>query len=393
MGETIREYTTDEVRRILEARCNGKWDEELDGLLAWIGAFRKDREGLTRSIKKQELDFTTVMEIANQINAKSLDSHGMESYIGYIVSTTRGKFAVSKVFLLRQSELESSRIVLNPPRPGQPGFEFDAKGSFGQRVCQTARPFFLRQLDAKEWDFPEIEFLRANEVELCVPLIRRDDQAGVDLKGLLALGRRIVKLPYSESELNFMGLLADMIAISFHNAQLHRRSIVDALTQVYSRGHFDMHLVMEVARADRYTRQQPGDEIRVVSLILADIDHFKKINDNYGHPVGDAALRAIAAALKDGIRKSDVIARYGGEEFALVAPETKKEEGYNLAERLRKKIGSLTIDTPKGPISVSASFGVAAYPGDARDTRSLVAAADRALYRAKEAGRNRVVQA
>lgn len=392
-GDRKEELTADEVRGILEGRCNGKWDAELDRVVDAFMRIRKGGEEMTRQIRKQELDFSTVMEIANQINAKSLDSHGIESYIGYIVSMTRGKFAVSKVFLLRQSELESSRIVYIPPRTDQPQFEFDAGSAFGRKIREVGSPFFLVDLDPKEWGFPELDFLRLNELELCIPLIRRDAQLGTDLKGILCLGRRFVKQPYTSSELKFIGLLSDMIAISLHNAQLHRRSIVDALTQVYSRGHFDMHLVMEVARAERYSRVQPSDDVRAVSLLMVDIDHFKKVNDTYGHQVGDQALRLVAGVLRDSIRKSDVIARYGGEEFALVAPETAKQEGYNLAERLRKKIASLKVETAQGPITVSASFGVATFPQDAKDTRSLVASADRALYRAKEQGRNRVVMA
>ena len=222
------DLTADQVRRILEVRCNGKWDTELDRVVEAFGRFRKGGEEMTRQIRKQELDFSTVMEIANQINAKSLDSHGIESYIGYIVSTTRGKFAVSKVFLLRQSELESSRVVYIPPRTDQPQFEFDSGGPFGKKIREVGTPFFLVDLDPQEWKYQELDFLRSNDLELCIPLIRRDPQLGADLKGLLCLGKRFTKQAYTPSELKFIGLLSDMIAISLHNAQLHRRSIVDS---------------------------------------------------------------------------------------------------------------------------------------------------------------------
>ncbi len=163
------------------------------------------------------------------------------------------------------------------------------------------------------------------------------------------------------------------------------------MTQVYSRSHFDLHLESEISRAERYTSSEPPDAIRYVTLIMMDIDHFKNFNDSHGHQAGDAALVQVAKTLRDNLRKSDVVARYGGEEFAVIAPEAVKNEGARLAERLRSSLEKWRFSWgEQKDLMLTASFGVATYPIDAKDIRGLIAVADKALCVAKSHGRNRV---
>src|SRR5262249_55586080 len=130
-----------------------------------------------------------------------------------------------------------------------------------------------------------------------------------------------------------------------------------------------------------------------VTLVLCDLDKFKLINDRHGHPVGDEVLRAVGGILASSIRDRDVAARYGGEELALILPGTPLLGGRRLSERIRRKLEELEIETESGErIVVTASFGAASFPTHA-SAASLVAAADRALYEAKDAGRNRVMTA
>jgi diguanylate cyclase (GGDEF)-like protein len=180
-----------------------------------------------------------------------------------------------------------------------------------------------------------------------------------------------------------------MAAVAVHNAQLHRKSIVDHLTQLYSRGHFDLHLAAELARAERYGRKDLEPR-RFITLIMMDIDHFKSFNDAHGHQAGDRVLRSVARSIQRAVRKSDVVARYGGEEFVLIAVETGKTDGTILAERLRKQVAQTTITVDGTPRHVTASFGVATFPEDGRSAQALIARADSALYTAKTGGRDRV---
>lgn len=169
-------------------------------------------------------------------------------------------------------------------------------------------------------------------------------------------------------------------------AELTRLATTDPLTGAYNRRHFLNVAEDEISRALRYQRP--------LSVIMADIDRFKTINDNYGHGIGDLALKAMANLCNRTLRrKADLFGRLGGEEFAILLPETGIEGGIVLAERLRVKIASLQIGTPTGPLSFTSSFGVAAWGQDDKTIEDTLRRADDALYRAKEKGRNCVEEA
>ena len=168
------------------------------------------------------------------------------------------------------------------------------------------------------------------------------------------------------------------------NARLEALAHTDPLTQALNRRALTARLAAELDRARRY--QSP------VTLLLVDLDHFKKINDTYGHLVGDEVLREVAALLLHAVRSVDVVARYGGEEFVVVLPETGAEGAVAFAERIREKIGGEPFGKAEGvSLALTASIGVAAYPSpDIETVEELFARADAALYRAKAEGRDRV---
>lgn len=168
------------------------------------------------------------------------------------------------------------------------------------------------------------------------------------------------------------------------NEQLERLANTDSLTDLANRRRFMEVLDSEIERADRYERD--------LSIVLVDLDHFKRVNDNWGHLVGDDVLRATARALQSVCREVDLAGRLGGEELALILPETSREGAESVAERLRRRIAALRHEAPDGEIfEVTASLGVAWLDDDVRTREDLLRAADRALYRAKEGGRNQVV--
>ncbi|WP_396930110.1 diguanylate cyclase [Mycolicibacterium sp.] len=162
---------------------------------------------------------------------------------------------------------------------------------------------------------------------------------------------------------------------------LESQSVTDVLTGVKNRRSFDITLEEECMRA-----QSRGN---TVSLVMIDVDHFKAFNDDFGHPAGDEVLRGVAHLLQSELRVSDSLFRYGGEEFAVVLPETTCKGAFVLGERFRRAIQR--APWPKRPISIS--IGVAATGGDVSTPSELLQAADRALYQAKQSGRNRVVMA
>jgi diguanylate cyclase (GGDEF)-like protein len=163
---------------------------------------------------------------------------------------------------------------------------------------------------------------------------------------------------------------------------LARAARIDPLTGILNRGGFEERFAQEVERARRGTES--------LTLLIADIDHFKQINDRFGHTVGDRVLQRVAEVLSESIRTSDVVARLGGEEFGVLLPEAGREDGIEIAERIRHDVAR--IEPPEhGPVAVTVSIGVAMFPDDGACGESLFRVADAAAYAAKDLGRDRVV--
>ena len=180
--------------------------------------------------------------------------------------------------------------------------------------------------------------------------------------------------------------LASHAVVALDNARLHRiverQALVDGLTGLPNRRQCEETLGAELARAERY----PGP----LSVVVADLDDFKDVNDRFGHQAGDVVLREFAALLQENLRDIDLAGRWGGEEFLLLLPGTDLEGAAHVAERVRRALEQRTLLSVDGEaIPVTASFGVAAYP-QAGSAAALFAAADAALYEAKRRGKNRV---
>jgi len=194
---------------------------------------------------------------------------------------------------------------------------------------------------------------------------------------------------FSESQIENMKIIASQIAISLEKVYLYEEvqqmSITDSLTGLYVHRHFQEKLENELKRSSRYEHN--------LSLVIGDIDYFKKINDTYGHLAGDYILKNIALTLKNFTKPIDTVARYGGEEFVLIFPDCDKETAFLRAEKIRKEIQKQNFKFMNFDIKVTMSMGVAAFPGDAISRRSLIDKADKMLYKAKEEGRNRVIKA
>lgn len=165
-------------------------------------------------------------------------------------------------------------------------------------------------------------------------------------------------------------------------AELRELSLHDPLTDLYNRRYLSEALNREVARADR--------EHKPLSVIIADIDRFKIVNDTYGHQLGDKFLMAIAKLMRMNSRGSDIVCRYGGEEFLLVVPGASTTDAFNRADEIRKRCAEFFINNDSETLAITISLGVATYPYHGQDIEEVIANADKALYRSKAAGRNRV---
>jgi len=211
-------------------------------------------------------------------------------------------------------------------------------------------------------------------------------RAGESVLGTIVLGAKLAAV-YGPDAVRQLEVIAMQAGDSILRARLfeatERLAITDGLTGLVNHRTLQSRLDEHLAAAQRYGKK--------VSLLFTDIDHFKCVNDTYGHPVGDVVLREVARILQREARTTDVAARYGGEEFALVMPETDLAGAIKTAERIREKVGKASFATEQGELKVTLSVGVATFPGDAATKAQLIERADGGLYHAKRHGRNQTV--
>lgn len=220
-----------------------------------------------------------------------------------------------------------------------------------------------------------------------LPLIRQNE-----LIGSLNLGSRNPSRFQSNIGTQFLEHLAAVVSACIENARLHEHiklvGLRDPLTGINNRRFFDQRLLEEVSRAKRFHTP--------LSCLFIDLDHFKRINDIYGHQAGDVVLKQVSELLNDRLRNTDVLARYGGEEFVILLSHTHAEDANDIGEQIRARVDAASFTIPSGKmINVTLSIGLATMTkqGNIRNEKQLIAAADQAVYKAKLSGRNTLMQA
>ncbi len=268
----------------------------------------------------------------------------------------------------------------------------------GAKAWQVLEQPDTTTLAILDWIMPEMDGL-----EVCRRVRARDGTPYIYVILLTAKNRKedivlamgtgaddIIGKPFDPEELKvriragerILELQANLLAVQ---ESLRRQATHDALTDLWNHGAIMELLTRELARTVR--------EAQSLGVIMGDLDHFKRINDTYGHQTGDMVLKEAAKRLRESIREYDVAGRYGGEEFLLVAPNCDHQQVAELAERVRKAITDQPFSTPNGSIPVTMSLGVTTSGSSPGAIGHLVEEADQALYRAKHQGRNRVALA
>lgn len=214
----------------------------------------------------------------------------------------------------------------------------------------------------------------ATKSMLCVPVKSKERMLGA----LQAIN--IIDGFFEDDDMIILQALANQVAVAIENAELYQESVTDGLTGLYHHKYFELRLKEELDRARRYGMP--------LTLVMIDIDFFKKVNDTWGHTTGDMVLEKVATLLKEKTRLSDIVARYGGEEFAVILPNIPHANALLVAERFRKTIE----DNDFNGLKITISLGLGHYSGTVSDLnhKTLVELADKALYTAKDSGRNRV---
>ncbi|MBU2063490.1 MAG: sensor domain-containing diguanylate cyclase [Candidatus Omnitrophica bacterium] len=254
----------------------------------------------------------------------------------------------------------------------------------------------LSQFETKETVKILFDKFTVIDAELIAPIFFKDH-----LLGLIVLSRKRTKHMYNQGDIDVLNAFVAEVSVAIENARLYGEAIVDGLTRTFQHNYFYMRLKEEVARVKRYKRP--------IALLMIDIDHFKNFNDTYGHQAGDLILRNIGNILKTKLRNVDIAARYGGEEFSVILTDLGSatvDKNYRqeiikrhmhdailVAERLRKAVEDVTIEFEDKRLNITISIGIAYYDGadDKVNAEQLVKKADRALYQAKQDGRNRIV--
>jgi len=196
----------------------------------------------------------------------------------------------------------------------------------------------------------------------------------------------LVSKGIAEGEDDKFNILAQQFALGIKRAVLYRRiqelAITDSLTNSFSRSYWQERFNQEIERSRKFKYQ--------FSFLMIDIDHFKAVNDRYGHLVGDGILKEVAKRIKDTIRQIDLICRYGGEEFSVILIETDRVGARFAAGRILQAVEEKCVKVYDEDLKITVSIGISVFPEDASDNKGLIEKADKALYRAKETGRNKV---
>jgi diguanylate cyclase (GGDEF)-like protein len=264
-----------------------------------------------------------------------------------------------------QEKVNNNEIKCRSFKPGE---------GIAGRVFLTARPMIVNNISDDDF-FIESKTSYVRSIA-CIPMVVYNDVIGV-----INVTNKQEEKDFSDEDLKMLKAVADQAAVAINKAQLWDMAVTDSLTGLYVRRYFLAKLQEEIRRAERYNK--------VISVVMADLDNFKTINDNYGHDTGDQVLRTVGKFLQKNIREVDIIARYGGEEFVLMIPEADQDAAFALSERLRAQFAQ--VERENLP-QITMSLGIATYPFDGLEMEDLIRKADAAMYAAKQAGRNKVIK-
>ena len=247
-------------------------------------------------------------------------------------------------------------------------------------VVHSAEPKRLIDLEQNEKYIPSLKDAKS---AMIVPMISHGKVIGI----LQAESTRVNR--FSEIDQKIASILAASAAMAYENSRLHneleKMVVIDELTGVYNYRYFSEKLADEIKRATRYRQ--------ALSLIMVDLDWFKRINDTYGHEAGNVLLKGVVRVIAQNIRDTDTLARYGGEEFIVILPQTDHDDAQIIAERIRSEIERSSFgDGIKHPkLSATVSVGITTYPDNGHGEDELVQLVDQAMYLAKGSGKNAVV--
>jgi diguanylate cyclase (GGDEF)-like protein len=360
-------------------------------------SLRKQMKRANERLQGRAASLQRILEISNELKAHL----PLERVLENVTRTVSSYLGYDSVLLFLFDRLDNMFV----PR-AQVGLDETWEELSGKRIPrdEITRWFLDRLVISRSYFVPQLErssnatrsgteggrvrgntgVWKSNDM-LLVPLTSNEQ-----LFGVLQVGEpRSGTIPTLE-DVQALEIFGNQVVTAIQSARAYETtrnlSVRDSLTNTYNHRYFQEVLYQEINRHER--------KALPMGLVMVDLDDFKKINDRWGHPVGDMILKGIVEELLRGVREMDTVARYGGEEFAIILPEISSEQAGGVAERLRARIAARVFVTPEveKALTVTVSMGLAMYPYDATNKRDLIERADQALYRAKRSGKNRVVR-
>lgn len=319
------------------------------------------------------------LKILNEESSKLLSSLNIDVIVTNLIDgACRIAPAMAAFFMAKSGEFELlNQKGLQPPDKKT----YSLKNTLLDMVVKNHELYNLS--DVRNYRSPVMPF-KTNSIGsvILLPLLYEKE-----LMGILALFSEETNA-FSPLQIDLLKVLGNQASISMVNARFHaeieRLAMTDGLTGLFNHRHFQERLSQEFNRLDRFSEP--------ISLLLIDIDYFKKVNDTYGHPVGDAVLKGVADKIRNTVRTIDIPARYGGEEFAVILLNTDAKGAMNMAERLRKTVMNTEFSSEQKTFHVTISIGISTYAEGIKEGREeFIERADKSLYHAKRNGRNRSV--
>ena len=329
-------------------------------------------------IKLDQSNFQELMDFHKAISLLSL-----EGISAVLVDRLPSVFLIDyfTLFLYDQDKRKLNLMCHNHP-------EIESSFSIPLSSSPIMEAAVLRGQYIREQDFSTSSYYRGADN----PLFKKGYFVSIPLMiekeivGLLNIND-VGQDSFDVGDLDFILNLSEFIAMSISNAVLYEQAnklaVTDGLTGISNRQSVEKSLQIEFERSKRYNSP--------LSLILLDVDHFKDVNDTYGHQKGDEILIAFASLLKKACRANDIAARYGGEEFVMVLPQSNAQGAFKIAERVREEMMKISFTGNESNFAVTVSCGVAEFNKDYESINKLIAAVDQALYEAKNGGRNKTV--